>query len=77
MLDNIHGGHGQTSTIHKTTDVAANVDVVQVKGVSDALFLVVLTGVFLALELALSEFGIVVDRYLGISCEDLTRFCHC
>jgi hypothetical protein len=44
--------------------------------VSDALFVVVLAGVFLALELALSEGGIVVDRYLGISCEDLTRFCH-
>ena len=72
QLDDVHGGHGQASTIDKAADVAANVNVVQIEVLGMSLAWVILSLVFLLGEVLLAEEGVRIDSDFAISTEHIT-----
>jgi len=66
-LDDIHGGHSETSTIDEATDVAANVNVVQIEVFGVCFPWVVLSLILLSGKILLTEEGVGVDGDLAVS----------
>jgi hypothetical protein len=74
VLDDVHGGHGKTSSIDQAADVTPDVDVVEVESVGDSLFEVLLTVVLDGDNIFLTEGSVVIYCYLGVCCYYLLVF---
>ena len=74
QLNDVHGGHGQASTVDQATDVSSNVNVVQVEVLGVLLASVVLGLILLCGEIFLTEGGVRVNSDFGISGENLVIF---
>lgn len=71
QLDDVHGGHGKTSTVDEAADITVKLDEVEVGLGSADLIGVLLSGVAPLKDLLLSEVGVVVKAELGVHAEDL------
>jgi len=69
-LDDVHGGHGQTSAVDQAADVAVQLNVVEVELAGGHLSGVLLAFVSERKDLLLSEFGVVVKAQLGVQGHD-------
>lgn len=66
-LDDVHGGHGESGSIHQTSDVTANMDVVQVEFLSMLLTSILLCLILLVGQILLPVESIAVDGDLTVS----------
>lgn len=71
LLNNVHRGHGQASTVDQATDVSSNMNVVQVERLGVLLASVVLGLILLRSEIFLTEGGIRVNSDFRISGKNL------
>lgn len=71
QLDDVHGGHGQTSTVDEAANIAVELDEVQARLGSANLIRVLLCGVAPLEDLLLTEVGVVIETELGIHAENL------
>jgi len=71
-FDDIHGRHGETSTVNQTTDVTADMDVVEVKLRGDSFLFILLALVLLLSQVLLSVGGVAINSNLAISGEEST-----
>lgn len=72
-LDNVHGSHGKTSTVDKTTNGTVETNVVEVVLGSLDFTRVLLSGVTEGKGVLLSELGIVIKVELSVHAEDYQR----
>ena len=68
-LDDVHGGHGQSGTVHHATDVTIEGDVIQVVVGCLNFGGVFLRPIALVEDLFLSEIGVVIEPNLGVETE--------
>lgn len=73
-LDDVHRGHGESSTVDEAADVSTDMDVVQVKVFGVLLTGVILSLIFLSGEIFLTEQGVRVNRDLAVGSQDLVVF---
>lgn len=66
-LDNVHGSHGKSSTVHHAADVAAETDVVKVVLGGLDLSPVLLRAITQLEDVSLTEFGVVIKVDLGVT----------
>ena len=71
QLDHVHGGHGQTGTVHQTTNVTLQLDKVQVALLGNHFVWVFLSQISPGVDFLLSERGIVVETELGVHAHHL------
>ncbi|KAH3664244.1 hypothetical protein OGAPHI_004596 [Ogataea philodendri] len=71
QLNNVHGGHGQTSTVDETSNVTIQLDEVQTKLAGSDFFRVLLGDVSPGKHLLLSESSVVVETELGVHAQNL------
>lgn len=71
QLDNVHGGHGKTSTVDEAANVAVKLDKVQAALGSADLVSVFLGRVAHLENILLAEVGVVVKAKLGVHAQDL------
>jgi len=70
-LDDIHGGHGETSAVDEAADVTSDVDIIKIKALGVLLTSVILSFIFDGCEVLLAEESVRIDGDLAVSCKHL------
>lgn len=71
QLDDVHGGHGETSTVDQAANVTVKLDEVQTVLGSLDLIHILLGGIAPREDLLLAELGVLVEAELGVHGQDL------
>ncbi len=72
--DDVHGGHGQTGTVHHAADVSVHLDVVEAELGGANLSRIGLAQVLLVEDRFLTELGVVVKVQLGVKANNYVKF---
>ena len=70
-LDDIHGGHGETSAVDEAADVTSDVNIIKIKALGVLLTSVILSFIFDGCEVLLAEESVRIDGDLAVSCKHL------
>jgi len=74
-IDNVHGAHGEASTVDEAANVAANVNVVKVKLFGVSFLGIILSKIFLVSEFFLAVKRVRVNGNFGVGAENTFVIC--